>query len=280
MAGVAFVPYGPPMRYAVNIPNFGDFADPAGVAGLAVVAERAGWDGLFVWDHILGWEGAPVGDPWVILAAAAVRTERLRIGTMVTPLPRRRPWVLSRQIVSLDHLSGGRVVLGVGIGYPPEEEFGTFAEPTDERVRADMLDEGLAILTGMWSGMPFGYDGSHYHLRTATFLPIPVQRPRVPIWVAGMWPHRRPFRRAARFDGVAPIRADMAAMSPSEVAEVVAYVRAHRTSPEPFDVVVGGAPPEDPGAFAEAGVTWYQMGPDYGEGLSETRSWVAQGPPR
>jgi alkanesulfonate monooxygenase SsuD/methylene tetrahydromethanopterin reductase-like flavin-dependent oxidoreductase (luciferase family) len=268
------------MRYAVNIPNFGDFADPAGVADLASVAERAGWDGLFVWDHILGWQAAPVGDPWVILAAAAARTERLRIGTMVTPLPRRRPWVLSRQVVSLDHLSGGRVVLGVGIGYPPEEEFGTFAEPTDERVRADMLDEGLAILTGMWSGEPFGYEGIHYHVRTSTFLPTPVQRPRVPIWVAGMWPFRRPFRRAARFDGVAPIRTDMAPMSPDEVAEVVAYVRSHRTSRRPFDVVVGGPPPDDPAAFEQAGVTWYQIGPDYGEGLAETRSWVAEGPPR
>ncbi|MGB5187075.1 MAG: LLM class flavin-dependent oxidoreductase, partial [Acidimicrobiia bacterium] len=121
------------MKYAFNIPNFGSYADAAAVADLAAVAEQSGWDGFVVWDHIVIADGMPVGDPWVILTAVAMKTERIMIGPMVTPLPRRRPWVVARQTVTLDHLSGGRLVLGVGIGVPPEEEFGTFGEPTSVR---------------------------------------------------------------------------------------------------------------------------------------------------
>ncbi|MGB5732309.1 MAG: LLM class flavin-dependent oxidoreductase, partial [Acidimicrobiia bacterium] len=196
------------MKYAFNIPNFGSYADAAAVADLAAVAEQSGWDGFVVWDHIVIADGMPVGDPWVILTAVAMKTERIMIGPMVTPLPRRRPWVVARQTVTLDHLSGGRLVLGVGIGVPPEEEFGTFGEPTSVRERAERLDEALDVITGMWSGEPFSYDGTHYQVKETTFMPRPLQQPRIPIWVAGTWPNKGPFRRAARFEGVYPLADD------------------------------------------------------------------------
>jgi alkanesulfonate monooxygenase SsuD/methylene tetrahydromethanopterin reductase-like flavin-dependent oxidoreductase (luciferase family) len=270
------------MQMGVNLPNFGPYADPVAMAGLARSAEEAGWDGFFVWDHILVGDGVSVGDPWVILAAAATLTERITLGTMVTPLPRRRPWVVARQAVSLDHLSGGRFVLGVGIGFPPDIEFGSFFEPVDERVRADMLDEGLEILAGMWSGEPFGFEGRHYRVAPHRFLPRPVGATGIPVWVAGMWPHRRPFRRAARWDGVFPIATDLHTLSPAEVAEIVVLVGANREEGSRFEVVVGGPPLEagELAAYAAVGVTWYLIGPaPEGETVEETATWVAAGPP-
>ncbi len=193
------------MRYAISVPNFGDQADPGWTIGLACDAEAAGWDAFFLWDHVLAWNGNEVADPWTLLAAIAVSTERVRLGTMVTPLPRRRPWQVVRQIVTLDHLSRGRAVLGVGLGYPPHEEFEMFGEPGDARARAELLDEGLEVVDGLMRGGSFSFAGRHFRIDDVAFAPTPVQRPRVPIWVAGAWPHRRPFRRAARFDGVVPI---------------------------------------------------------------------------
>jgi alkanesulfonate monooxygenase SsuD/methylene tetrahydromethanopterin reductase-like flavin-dependent oxidoreductase (luciferase family) len=272
--------YGRGMRFAVNVPNFGDLADPRLMVELAVSAESAGWDGFFVWDHIVYGDGMPVADPWVQLAAIAQATERITIGPMVTPVPRRRPWVLARQVTTVDRLSGGRLVLGVGTGYPPDVEFGTFGEPTGDRDRADLLDEGLAVMRGMWSGEPFGYSGAHHRVRSTTFAPRPDRQ--VPIWVAGMWPNRRPFRRAAHFHGVYPIAADFHLLSPDEVAEIVAYVGRHRTGTERYDVTSGGPPlsPTEVAAYEDAGVTWFQIGPDFGESADEIRDWVGEGPPR
>lgn len=271
------------MRYAVNLPNFGPWSDAGAMASLATAAEEAGWDGFFVWDHIVGWDGLEVGDPWVILTAVATATGRMRLGPMVTPVPRRRPWVLARQAVSLDRLSGGRLTLGVGIGFPPDEEFGSFGEPTGDGVRAGMLDEGLEILTGMWSGRPFGFEGAHYRVAERAYRPAPIQSPRIPIWVAGMWPHRRPFLRAARWDGVFPIAVDMPRMlTAAEVGEIVALVAAHRSHPTPFDVSLSGPPltSTELAAYARAGVTWYHLGPSPdGESIEQTRAWVEAGPP-
>ncbi len=266
------------MRFAINLPNFGDLADPNQMVDLAVTAENAGWDGFFVWDHIVIADGVPVADPWVLLAAIGQATDRIVIGPMVTPMPRRRPWVLARQAASLQQLTRGRTVLGVGIGFPPQEEFGTFGEPTDERIRADMLDEGLEVVRGIWSGEPFAHEGQHYRVAVETrFAPVPADR--IPIWVAGMWPHRRPMRRAARFDGVFPISADMSMLSPEEVAEIVAYVSEHRSTSDEFDVVIGGPSTDvDLAAYRHAGVTWYQMTPELPS--EERRQMIAAGPPR
>ena len=158
------------------VPNFGPFGDPAALVELAEVTEQAGWDGLFIWDHI-NWNGdseGPVADPWVALGAVALATTKLRIGTMITPLPRRRPWKLARETTTVDALSGGRLNLGVGLGYPPDLEFGAFGEETADRARAGMLDEGLAILDGLWSGEEFSYTGEHFSVEGARF-PAPAR---------------------------------------------------------------------------------------------------------
>ena len=157
------------MRFSINIPNFGDFADARTVATVAAAAEQAGWDALFVWDHVRARQGQrrgqPFGDPWMLLAAAALATSRIRLGTLVTPVARRRPEQLARQVATLDSLSGGRVIFGAGLGGPIDDEFGSFGEPTDPVVLAERLDEGLDLLHRYWSGEPVNHDGHHYQVR-------------------------------------------------------------------------------------------------------------------
>jgi len=282
------------MRYAVNLPNFGQLADVRVVAGLAADAEAAGWDGFFVWDH-LTWvkrELLDIADPWMLLCGAALATERLRLGPMVTPLPRRRPWKVARETVTLDRLSGGRLVLGVGLGWPATDEYGSFGEPTGAADRAAMLDEGLEVLTRLWSGEPVSFSGRYYRVDEVALRPVPVQRPRIPIWVAGTWPLPGPLARAARFDGIHPLKVDAAGqlvpLAPEDVAELVRLVGAARTDPGPFEVMVGGETPgDDPaaaraviGPLAEAGMTWWSesLHPDRGD-LDAIRRRVRQGPP-
>lgn len=247
------------MKYGVHLPNFGAFGDARVLADLAREAEEAGWDGFFLWDHLLFCEldlNDHV-DPWVALTAIAAATDRILLGPLVTPLARRRPWELARQAVSVQNFSGGRLVLGVGLGEPVEWDFRFFGDETDPVVRGRQLDEGLAILTGLWSGRTFGFTGEHYSLEPMTFLPAPVRR--IPIWVGGRWPARRPFRRAARFDGMVPM---IDASTPDSLQPAVDYVHAHRADPSaPFDVVVGGRSDADAGehpATAFAGrATWW-----------------------
>jgi alkanesulfonate monooxygenase SsuD/methylene tetrahydromethanopterin reductase-like flavin-dependent oxidoreductase (luciferase family) len=205
-----------------------------------------------------------MADPWVALAAVALRTSRIRIGTLVTPLARRRPWKLARETVTLDRLSGGRLVLGVGLGDPVEWEFGWFGEPTAPGQRAELLDESLAILAGLWTGELFSFHGKHHVLHEVRFQPRPVHG-SIPIWVGGWWPHKPPLRRAARWDGMAPITSG-GALTPDELGEAYAYVRDHRPAgATAFDVVVTGATePEDREAagtqvaeYAARGATWW-----------------------
>ena len=187
------------MRYSINIPNLGDFADPRVVGEVARLAEEAGWDGLFVWDRLIGYnrdlaaEFAPTN---LLLTAAALSTTRIRLGTQVTPVPRRRPQQLAREIATLDRLSGGRMIFGVGLGNPIENEYGRFREPTDPKVLAGMLDEGLQAITMLWSGEPVTYHGRYVSVDDVLMRPRPVQHPRVPIWVGGEWPNKgsRPTR--------------------------------------------------------------------------------------
>jgi alkanesulfonate monooxygenase SsuD/methylene tetrahydromethanopterin reductase-like flavin-dependent oxidoreductase (luciferase family) len=207
-------------------------------------------------------------DPWVALTAVALASSRLRIGALVTPLPRRRPYVLARTAASLDRLSGGRLVFGAGIGSGRHSEWGALGETEDLRERAEQLDEGLAILEGLWSGAPFAFRGRHHRLEETRFLPVPLQRPRIPIWIAAYWPNRAPLRRAARFDGVFPLfrKGEPAAEQPRLLAEAVAYVRAQRTLDAPFDVVhcepplaagAQAAARERVEALRAAGATWW-----------------------
>ncbi len=255
---------------------------------LARAAEAAGWDGFFIWD-ILGGDAAspdPVVDPWIALAAIAATTERIRIGTMVTPLPRRRPWKVARETASLDHLSGGRLILGVGIGSPPEE-FARFGDEPDPRIRAEMLDEGLDVLTGLWRGEPFSFQGQHYSVDNAQLLPRPLQQPRIPIWVGGIWPRKPPFRRAARWDGIFP-RGRQGNLTLDEIREVVSFVQSQRPAEKPFDLMTGGDLPSDNPAqartilaeYASAGVTWWMEG--VGEWLGDVdamAAFIRRGPP-
>jgi probable F420-dependent oxidoreductase len=284
------------MRYAVNIPNFGTGGDPRTLVDLAQRAEAAGWDGFFVWDHVLvdpAWK-AEIADPWVALAAIAQATTTIRLGPMVAAVPRHRPWMLARATASLDRLSGGRLVLGVGLGWPSGAEFGHFGDEVDLGRRAAMLDEGLAILDGLWRGEPFAFQGDHYRVDEVTFVPRPLQRPRVPIWVGSLRPGPdAPLRRAARWDGFYPasddafVPLDVFSCDVARVAEIRAAAGVETGAP--YDVSAGGSTPaDDPAAaaatvaaFEAAGATWWQETvSDWLGGSTEIRARIDAGPPR
>ncbi len=258
----------------MSVPPFAELFQPRLLAELAGDAEAAGWDGFFLWDHIQIWP-TPICDTWVALTAIALATRHIKIGPVVTPLPRRRPTKVAREAVSLDHLSNGRLILGVGSGGGPWE-YDYLGEEPSQKTRADMLDEALDLLTQLWSGEPLIFDGRFYHFRgdlgpgkpdkTPTpFLPTPVQQPRIPIWVAGTWPHRAPFRRAARWEGIAPIKADAGfaePLSPEDTHAIATYCKDHRPAETPFDVLASGhtADATDaklPHAHKDAGATWW-----------------------
>src|SRR5512143_501243 len=183
------------MKYGFILP----YGDARTAADVAYEAEQAGWDGFFVWEPVWGI------DAWVALTAVAMRTERIRLGTRLTPLSRMRPWKLASETATLDNLSNGRVILALGLGYIPSG-FEAFGEVTDRKTRAELLDEGLDILTGLWRGQPFDYRGKHYVINETKFMPPPppVQQPRIPIWVVGVWGSRKSMARALRYDGILP----------------------------------------------------------------------------
>jgi alkanesulfonate monooxygenase SsuD/methylene tetrahydromethanopterin reductase-like flavin-dependent oxidoreductase (luciferase family) len=277
----------------VHLPNLRQYGDPAVLVGLAVDAEAAGWDGFFVWDHILHrrTEPEPVVDPWIVLAACAVRTQRIRLGTLLTPVARRRPWKLAREVATLDQLSGGRAVLGAGLGAPRHDEFEAFGEEGDDRRRAARLDEGLDVLAGLLSGEPFSHRGDSYALDEMRFLPAPPAARRVPIWIGGNWPNPRPFRRAARWDGVVPEKVGGQLVSPDDLRELVAFVGEERAASGrdgSFDFVAAGFTdgPDDAGvattaAYAEAGATWWleRFHPSRGS-VEDARRRIVAGPAR
>jgi alkanesulfonate monooxygenase SsuD/methylene tetrahydromethanopterin reductase-like flavin-dependent oxidoreductase (luciferase family) len=249
------------MRYGFVLP----VGDARTAAELAAEAESAGWDGFFVWEPVWG------VDAWVALAAAAMVTGTIRLGTMLTPLPRRRPWDLAGQTATLDNLSGGRVILSVGLG-AVHDGWTAFEADRGRRVRAELLDEGLAVLTGLWAGQPFSYQGSHHTVRPTTFAvpPPPVQRPRIPIWVVGAWPYPRSMRRAARWDGWLPNIVPPPHQAPPEkLREGVDWLRRERAAQgldlTGYEVVwEGRTPGDDPAAaaaivapWADAGATWW-----------------------
>jgi hypothetical protein len=276
------------MQYGFFLPNFGPFGDARRLAELAARAETAGWDGFFVWDHVLfsTSDVYAVADPWVALAAVATATERVRLGALMTPLSRRRPWKVARETVSLDHLSGGRLVFGAGLGYPPDADFQLFGEVWPARERASLLDEGLDLLTSLWSGQEVRHEGKHYKIGPVTFQPAPVQRPRIPVWVAGWWPNKLPFQRAARWDGVVPERADSKLPTVSDVVALTSYIGKYRDPSAPFDVVVNGhdcwAHQGEMADYAEAGLTWWleRVDPERAFSEREAGALIDQGPPR
>ena len=291
------------MKFGIDVPIFGPYGDPHIIIDLARETEQAGWDGFFIWDQITGYGADNVVDTQVALAAIALNTEHIRFGSMITPLARRRPFKYAREALSLDRLSNGRLICGVGLGNS-KEEFEDLGEGGDLKLRAEMLDESLEIINGLWSQQPYSFQGKHYQIENATFLPKPVQQPRIPIWVAGTWPLKGPFRRAARWDGVFPLWSEQSTekmMPPEEFVKLIAFIQkqhqSNALSNAPFDVVHGGHSPADPTQaaeivrpYAEAGVTWWLETIDPwtfgGDTPAETwpldamRERIKQGPPK
>jgi alkanesulfonate monooxygenase SsuD/methylene tetrahydromethanopterin reductase-like flavin-dependent oxidoreductase (luciferase family) len=283
------------MQYGVIISASND---PRVLAELAHEAEVAGWDGVFISDSISietdTHPATPGFDPWVALAVIAMRTERVRLGTMVTAVTRRRPWKLARETVTLDHLSNGRLILSVGLG-PVYDDAGFYkvGEVLDRKVRAERTDETLAILNGLWSGQPFSFSGKHYQVQEMTLLPPPVQSPRIPIWVVGAWPRTKSMQRALRWDGLLPAikNADgtWGDITPDSIRAMKAFVDEHRTAPTPFGIVVEAVTPGDDRAkaaatvrpFAEAGATWWIESTWMMPGEVDVQlARIRQGPPR
>ena len=270
------------MQFGATLPHDDDVRT---IVELGCEVEAAGWDGVFVWDGIDG------NDPWVTLTAIAARTERIKLGTMLTPVSRRRPWKLAQETATLDQISGGRVILPVGLG-AIETGFAGYGEELDRRRRAEMLDEGLDVLEGLWSGDEFSYDGEHYGIDGVTYTPIPVQQPRIPIWVVGAWPRTKSMKRVLRCDGLLPYKLDGtdSPTTPDDVRAMKAWVDARREAATQFDIIwEDDTPGDDPTAaaeiiasWAEAGVTWWLesvwKGPRARAGLEGIRERVRQGP--
>lgn len=249
------------MKFAIEIVPFGEMGDPHNIVRLAQAAEASNWDGLFIWDHLayaFGWPGV---DPWIALSAAAARTERIRLGTAVTPLPRRRPQVVALALSSLDILSRGRLIFGAGLG-GTNEEYALYDEDPDIQRRAGMLDEGLALLDRWMSGETVNLVGRYYTVKNVGLSPLPVQRPRIPIWIGGE--SRAALKRAAHWDGwiVPGIDQDRnVILPPSLLQKKIDFIRQHRHSEVPFDAAVSGcSQPGSPslaGEYTEAGATWW-----------------------
>jgi len=273
------------MKYGFILPR----GDARTAAEFAHEAEAAGWDGFFVPEPVWG------VDAWVSLTAAAMRTERIRLGTMLTPVSRMRPWELASRTATLDNLSNGRVILSVGLG-ALDTGFEAFGEVTDRKTRVELLDEGLDILTGLWRGQPFNYDGKHYTIKETTFYPPPppVQQPRIPIWVVGAWPRMKSMQRALRYDGLLPAvmgedgKVRMSPVTPDEVRQMTAFIAANRTETAPFDIVVEGQTPGDDREqtatlmrqWVDAGATWWMEGMWSTPELDKVLTRIKQGPPR
>ncbi len=292
------------MRYGIVLAT----GDARTAGGLAADAEAAGWDGVFTFDG-LAIPGIDLDDPWITLASMALRTSRVTLGAMVFAPVRRRPWLFAKEAFTLDRLSGGRLVLPVGLGALDDRAFGNVGEPVGARERAERLDETLAIVERLGTGAEVAFEGRHYRFGPMALRPSPVQRPRIPVWPVGAWPNARSMERALRWDGVVLQLADGA--SPALLREATSWVGAKRAvvgivgaraavaapaSPvsggpvpgRPFEVVVDGVTPgDDPAAaasitraHAEAGVTWWIEADWDRPDLGALRARIAAGPPR
>ncbi len=264
------------MRHALYLPPFGEFADPHVLVTLAVAAEEAGWDGMFLWDHM--WRPSsgplPMADPWIALAAIASATEHLRLGPTITPLSRRRPQKVAREAVTLDQLSDGRLTLGIGLGVNTGGELDRFGECADQAVQAERLDEALEVILGLWSGEEVDHHGRHFTADHVRFLPRPVQQPHIPMWGAARGAGSpKPLRRAARLDGLFPVGTTV-----DQLAEMLDVVARERGSLTGFDVAMLAMPDTDLQALAATGVTWAMWPPGQGETAASVLGFARAGP--
>ena len=279
------------MRYGVIITG----GEAREQVELAREAEAAGWDGVFTWDGIHVSDDIETYDPWALMGAMAMATERVRLGAIISPLSRRRPWKVARETTTIDRLSNGRLVLPVGLGAAGDRAITMAGEAVTRRERAERLDEALEILEGLWRGEPFGYEGRHYRFEPMAFAPTPVQRPRIPIWVVGAWPSERSMDRVLRYDGWLPYwlpkqdateglaRPD----DPSELSKIRGWIAARR-SLDGFDIVMEGQTPADDAAaaraevaaWADAGATWWIESDWNTFDVQPQRRRIQAGPPR
>ncbi len=283
------------MKFGISIKNGGKFSDFDELMSLAKDAEEAGWDGIFPWDHILHKqteEGEKMIDPWILLAAMAANTKKIKLGPMITPLARRRPWKVARETVSLDHLSKGRFILGVGLGSVVGQDFGRFGDDTNQKILGEKLDESIEIIQGLWGGESFSYQGKHYRVEEGTkFLPKPYgNKDQIPIWVGGgRWGWRnKPFRRAARFEGSFPTYYEKSGEKIARYYENIAdYIKKHRGSLENFDFITLGSAPRRKSSLDEFFkpilksdvITWWvEKVYNWKGDLKEIREQIKEGP--
>lgn len=265
------------MKHGFVLPDLDILTAPV----LAAAAEAAGWDGVFIPDAIaIEVEGSPpfpASDPWVTLAAMAIATKRVTLGPMVAAVTRRRPWKLAREVATLDILSGGRMVLAAGIGAAPDDAgFRATGEAMGLRERLAIMEETLTILDGLWTGEPFSFEGEHHRLGAMTQLPRPVQRPRIPIWVVGVWPARKSMERALRWDGV--VLQPTGGPATTEMVRNVAALAAQRPGGGPFSIAVDPSGSEaSPSEWAEAGATWL-LTSMWGQTAKAVRDRIRAGP--
>jgi alkanesulfonate monooxygenase SsuD/methylene tetrahydromethanopterin reductase-like flavin-dependent oxidoreductase (luciferase family) len=286
------------LKFGVTLPSVRVGDDPNTLVELGVLAEESGWDGVFIWDGLYygNYATEPFHDAWIALAAIAARTKRIRIGTMVTALARRKPWDVARQAVTLDRLSKGRFILSVALGAEDEGGFGKVGEPADRKSKAEKLSESLEILTGLWSGKPFSYSGKHYKIEEMAFLPKPLQEPRIPIWVVAAWPKRKSMERAIRYDGIIPTKmlpnGEFDDMTVQDISEMREFINARRLGENSvYDIEMAGETPGEDREkansivrpLAGAGVTWWLEAvfgtPETEGGIGGMRKRIKQGPP-
>jgi len=278
------------MLYGIVIPG----GEPSAQCEMAQAAEAARWDGVFVPDGIAiqDFSGKPVAlfDPWVMLAAIAVKTRRIRMGPLVAAVPRRRPWKLARETGTIDHLSNGRLILAAGLGAAPDDGgFSKVGGPTDLKTRAELMDECLAIVNGLWTGKPFSFAGKHYRVEKMSMVPPPVQKPRIPTWVVGVWPKVKSMNRVLRWDGiiVQKYRGEPGQKAdPEDIKAIREFVEKQRKSSNRFDIVTGGrTPKKNPKSvlpyvksLADAGATWW-LEEVWSLGEKDVLRRIEQGPP-